>query len=208
MEYESSGVSGSPAGADGWDVSALAGTISAPFVAGTGRFGITRWLRPALSLALAIAILAVALPAAFGAGASAGVDPVRVFSSDSLVAVRADGGARLSIDGIVPGQGRTATIRVSNAGSGTSAFSLSSHVADRVGPGGAPLSSALMLRIAPAAGGPALYEGSLAGLSRLRLGRIAAGAERAYDFTVTLPRGVGNEVEGSTLSAGFSWNAS
>ena len=208
MEHESNWVLGSSASADGWNVSALAGTISAPFTAGTGGAAVARWLRPALSLVLAIAILAVALPAAFGAGASAGVDPVRVFSSDSLIAVQAGGGAQLSIDGIVPGQSRTATIRVSNAGSGASAFSLASRTTDRVGAGGAPLSAALRLRIAPAAGGPARYEGSLAGLSRLGLGRIAAGAERAYDFTVTLPRGVGNEVEGSTLSARFSWTAS
>jgi hypothetical protein len=189
-------------------MSALAGTISAPFAAGTGSIGIWRWLRPALSLLLAVGILAVALSVAFGSGASAGVDPVQVFSSGPLLSARTSGGAQLSIDGIVPGQSRTAEIRLSNAGSGVSAFSLAAHVTDRIGKGGTPLSSALMLRIAPATGGPALYAGTLAGLQRLDLGRIAAGAGRAYDFSVRLPRGVGNGVEGSALSASFSWNAS
>jgi hypothetical protein len=191
------------------DVSALAGTISAPFVAGTSGIGAARWLRSALSLLVAIGILAVALPAAFGSGASAGVDPVQVFSSGPLVAAQTRGGAQLSIDGLVPGQSRTATIRASNAGSQAASFSLASHTANRVGQGGAPLSSALMLRIVPVGGGAAaVYDGPLSGLRRLDLGQIAAGAGRAYDFTVTLPGSVGNEVEGSSLSASFAWEAS
>ena len=40
-----------------------------------------------------------------------------------------------------------------------------------------------------------------------RLGNIAAGSQRAYRFVVTLPSSVGNEVEGSSLSASFAWNA-
>jgi hypothetical protein len=188
-------------------VSALAGTISAPFAVRADGFGAARWLRSTLSLLLAVGILAVALPVAFGGGARAGVNPVQVFSSGSLVTVQASGGARLSIDGIVPGQSRMAMVRVSNLGSGPSTFSLTSRVADRVGPGGGALSTAMILRIAPAAGGPALYHGSLGGMTRIALGRIPAGGERAYRFTVALPSSAGNEVEGSSLSAGFIWNA-
>jgi hypothetical protein len=77
---------------------------------------------------------------------------------------------------------------------------------DRVGPGGEPLSSALRLRIS-SPGGSLLYEGPLAGLRRLQLGRMGGGQTRAFDFTVSLPAGVGNEVRGSALSAGFSWDA-
>lgn len=189
-------------------VSELAGTISAPFATGTGGIGVARWLRSALSLLVAVGILAVALPVAFGSGARAGTDPVQVFSSGSLVDVQTSGGAQLSIAGIVPGQSRTATIRVSNAGSEAAFFSLAAQLADRVGPGGAPLSTAMTLRIeSVAADGPAFYQGSLAGLSRLGLGQIPAGAARAFRFTVALPAGVGNEVAGASLSAGFSWNA-
>lgn len=167
-----------------------------------------RWLRSGLSLALALAILAIGLPMAFNAGArGAGVDPVQVFSSGSAVVVDASGGAELSVAGLVPGQSRSATIRVSNAGSGAASFALAAHSIDRVGPGGAPLSSALDLRIA-SRGGTVLYDGALAGLRSLPLGQIDAGGTRAFEFTVTLPRGVGNEVQGSTLSTGFSWTAS
>ena len=191
-------------------MSALAGTISAPFAAGTSGIGVARWLRSTLSLLVAVGILAVALPVAFGSGArGAGVDPVQVFSSGPLVAAQTSGGAQLSIAGMVPGQSRTATIRVSNAGSEVASFSLAAQIADQVGPGGAPLSTAMTLRIqAAGVDGPALYQGSLAGLSRLALGQIAAGAERAFHFTVALPAGVGNEVAGASLSAGFAWNAS
>ena len=188
-------------------MSALAGTISAPFAAGSGSVGITRWLRSALSLALAIGILAVALPAAFGSGASAGVDPVQVFSSGPLVAARASGGAQLSIDGIVPGQSRMGMVQVSNAGSGPATFSLASHVIDRVGPNGGELSRAMTLQIVAAGSGAVLYRGPLGGMSRIALGQVPSGGERSYRFTVALPGSVGNEVEGSSLSAGFIWNA-
>lgn len=166
-----------------------------------------RWLRSGLSLALALGILAIALPAAFGAGTrSAGVDPVQVFSSGPVVAVDANGDAQLSVAGLVPGDSRSATIRLSNAGSDTAAFALVAHVADQVGSDGTPLSSLLELRVA-SAGGAVLYDGTLAGLRRLALGRIDAGATRALRFTVTLPGSAGNAVEGSSLSAGFGWIA-
>jgi hypothetical protein len=189
-------------------VSALAGSISAPFAVRHGGLDATRWLRTGLSLALAVGILAIALPVALNAGArGAGVDPVRVFSSGPAVAVDASGSAQLSITGLVPGQSREATIRVSNAGSGAASFALANHFVDRVTPGGAPLSSALDLRIA-SPDGAVVYDGTLAGLGRLPLGRIDAGGTRAFDFIVTLPSSVGNEVQGSTLSAGFTWTAS
>lgn len=190
------------------DVSALAGTISAPFAAGPGGIGIARWLRTALSLLLAVGVLAVALPVAFGSGASgAGVDPVQVFSSGPLLSAETGGIARLSSGGFAPGQSRSATIRVSNGGSAPAGFSVSSQVVDRVAPGRAPLSEALILRIASAATGAVLYDGPVGQMAHLGLGTIAAGAQRAYRFTVTLPGSVGNEAQGSSLRAGFSWNA-
>ena len=166
-----------------------------------------RWLRSGLSLALALGILAIALPAAFGAGApSADVDPVQVFSSGPAVAVDASGGAQLSVGGLVPGASRSATIRLSNAGSSAASFALAARLADRVGAGGTALSSVLELRIA-SPGGTVLYDGTLAGLQRLAMGRIDGGATRAFRFTVTLARSAGNAIEGSSLSAGFSWIA-
>lgn len=188
-------------------VSALAGTISSPWTVSRGPSA-AWWLRSLVSLLAAGAILAIALPAAFGSGSrGAGVDPVQVFSSGSLIAPEASGGSQLSIDGMAPGQSRSAMIRVSNAGSAAAVFSLTAHLADRVGPGGASLSDAMTLQVRPAAGGASLYSGSLAGLGSLDLGRIPAGAERAYRFSVALPGSVGNEVAGSSLSAAFAWDA-
>lgn len=166
-----------------------------------------RWLRSGLSLALALGILAIALPAAFGAGArSTGVDPVQVFSSGPALAVDASGSAQLSVGGLVPGASRSATIRLSNAGSDAASFALATRLSDQVRAGGTALSSILELRVASPEGA-VLYNGTLAGLRRLGLGRIDAGATRAFRFTVTLPRSAGNAVEGSSLSAGFSWIA-
>ena len=166
-----------------------------------------RWLRAGLSLAVAVAILAIALPVAFGAGRQGGgVSPLKVFSSGSALTVDASGSAQLSVSNLVPGQSRTAAVRLSNAGSGVSLLTLSTRLADRVAPGGKPLSSLLRLRIASPSG-TVLYDGALGGLRRLRVGRIGPGASRAFDFTVTLPRNADNEVEGSMLSAGFAWTA-
>jgi hypothetical protein len=188
-------------------VSALAGTIAAPFASRHDGLDAMRWLRSGLSLALALGILAIALPAAFGAGArSSGVDPVRVFSSGPAVAVDASGGAQLSVGGLVPGGSRSATIRLSNAGSSASSFALVTHLTDHVPLGASALSSILELRIATP-GGVVLYDGALAGLQRLALGRIDAGGTRALRFTATLPRSAGNAIEGSSVSAGFSWIA-
>lgn len=171
--------------------------------------GVAWWLRSILSLLVAVGVLAGALPVAFGSGTrGAGVDPVQVFSSGPLVAVQSSGGAQLSAAGMVPGESRAATLRVLNAGSAPASFDLSSHVVDRVGPGGAPLSSALVLRVSSAGANSArLYSGPLGAMPRLRLGSIAAGAQRAYRFTVTLPAAAGNAVAGSASSAAFAWTA-
>jgi hypothetical protein len=189
-------------------MSALAGTITAPFAVRQSGMGMAWWLRSILSLLAAATILAVAIPVAFGSsGPSTGANPVQVFSSGPLIAAESSGGGRLSIDGMIPGQSRSATIRVSNAGSAPAAFSLAADLADRVGPGGAPLSRAMTLRVLPVGGGVPLYAGSLAQMPRLALGRIVPGDARAFRFTVALPSSVGNEVGGSSLRARFIWNA-
>jgi len=165
-------------------------------------------LRSALSVLVAAAVLAAALPLAFGSWArGAGVDPVQVFASGPLIVADASGGARLSVSDIVPGESRSAIVRVSNEGAEAGAFSLSSSLVDRPGPGGAPLSGALILRIEAAGSGSPLYSGPIGAMPRLRLGAIAPGAARAYRFTVTLPVATGNEVAASRLGASFAWTA-
>jgi hypothetical protein len=195
--------------ADGMGVSALTGAIAAPVVIQRGGMGAARWLRSILSLLAAAAVVAIALPVAFSSGAGgAGVDSVQVFSSGPLLSTDTSGGARLSMAGIVPGESRSATIRVSNDGAGPALLSVSAHLVDQVGPGGAPLSGALALRVEAVGSGAApLYSGPIGAMPRLRLGGIAAGAERDYRVSVTLPASVGNEIRGSSLSAAFAWVA-
>jgi hypothetical protein len=189
-------------------VSELAATIAAPWTIQTGELGVARALRSVLSVLAAAAVLAVALPVAFGSGArGAGVDPVRAFASGPLIAAETSGGAQLSVAGIVPGQSRSAVVRVSNEGTRAGSFALSSRLVDRTGPGGAPLSGALILRIEAVGSGAPLYSGPIGAMPQLRLGDIAAGAARAYRFTVALPAAAGNEVEGSRLGASFAWTA-
>jgi hypothetical protein len=189
-------------------VSALAGTIAAPWTEKESAPRAGRWPRAIASFAAAAGILAVALPVAFGNGlhGGPGVNPIRVLSSGDLIAPEVSGGTQLSIAGMVPGQSRSATVRVANGGAGTVALSVAPEVLDRPGNGGGRLSEALSLRI-ESASGSALYSGPIGHMPRLDLGRVAAGAQRALRFTVTLPRGAGNALEGASLSAGFSWAA-
>lgn len=190
-------------------MSALAGTIAAPLAARRDAPGAAAWLRSAFSLALALGILAIALPVAFGSvgGAQGGGDPLRVFSSGSLAVPQVSGATQLSVAGMVPGQGRSAVVRVANPGNQAVALSLTPELVDRPAQAGASLADSLNLRIA-SAGGAVLYSGPIGQAPDLRLGDLAAGAQRAFRFTVTLADTAGNGVEGSSLSAGFAWNAS
>jgi hypothetical protein len=167
---------------------------------------LTWWLRSTLSLLVAVGVLAVALPAAFGSGFKGGVDSIKVFSTSPMVSVDARGSARLSVAGMVPGQSQSATIRVTTA-SAPASLSISSRIVDRVGSGGTPLSRALVLTVESAGSSEApLYSGPIGAMPELRMGSVGRG-ERSYRFTVTLPVGAGNAVEGSALSARFVWNA-
>jgi hypothetical protein len=189
-------------------VSALAGTIAVPWAGKSNAPGAGWWLRAIASSIVAIGILAVALPVAFGSGprGGSGTSPVRVFSSGDLIAPQISGETQLSIAGIVPGQSRSATVRVANGGRGAAALSVAPRVLDRPAASGERLSQALALRI-ESASGDVLYSGPIGRMPRLELGRVAAGGRRSYRFTVTLPGDAGNGLEGSSLSAGFSWNA-
>lgn len=187
------------------DVSAFVGTVSAPFAAGPAGLDLARIVRSLFSLALAVGVLAFALPVAFGSSGvqGRGVDPVQIFSSSSVLAPEASGGAALSAAGLVPGASREATIRVSNPGAAAS-FSLAARISD----GGSALARTLHLRIESPRNGTVLYSGSLTSMPRLQLGRIGAGGAQAYRFTVALPQAAGNAVQGSSLRAGFAWTAS
>ena len=158
---------------------------------------------------LAVGILAVALPVAFGSvggGQGGEADPLRVFSSGSLAAPQVGGATRLSVSGMVPGQRRSATIRVINPADATVALGLSAQLADHPSTAGGRLSEALALRIESATGN-VLYSGPIGQMPALRLGDVAAGVRRSYRFTVSLPAGAGNEVAGSSLGARFVWGA-
>jgi hypothetical protein len=135
------------------------------------------------------------------------VDPGQVFASGPLAVADAGGGAQLSVAGMVPGESRSSIIQVSNNGSGVGSFGVSSRLVDRMGPGGAPLSQALILRIEAAGSGASLYSGPIGAMPHLRLGDIAGGAMRAYRFTIALPVAAGNEFAASRLSASFAWTA-
>lgn len=168
------------------------------------------WLRAALSLAVAVGILAVALPAAFGSAGGdqgGGVDPLRVFSSGSLAAPQVGGATELSLAGMVPGQSRSATIHVVNPDAGTVALGLSAQLADHRASTGGSLAEALLLRV-ESSGGKIVYDGPIGRMPALHLGAATAGGRHAYRFTVSLPAGVGNEIEGASLGARFVWSAS
>jgi hypothetical protein len=183
-------------------VSTLAATASAPLTGVRGGFDATRLLRALLSLALAAAVLAIALPAAFGSGLPAGADPSQLLATSAPASVQTAGIAQLSASGLVPGEGRTSSIRVANGGGSAAAFTLGAQLAGRSG----ALARALVIDVRGASGAE-LYRGSLAGLSRVGLGTLPAGAVRTYRVTVALAAGAGNALAGSSLGARLVWSA-
>ncbi len=130
--------------------------------------------------------------------------PCSVASAALTAALRsaAPAPARSSIS---PGSHRahepSGNVRIANAGSAPGNFVLSAAVS-----GDAKLASSLVLTVADETGHVA-YRGSLAGLSSETLGTFAPAETHTYKLSVALPGTAGNELQGLSAGASFTWSA-
>lgn len=138
--------------------------------------------------------------------------PADVFSNGSA-AVAGGTAPALEAKGMAPGQTIRGGFVISNDGRAAGRFTLGAGpLVDKPGAGGGSLAQALRLVVTDVTDQAAprdVYRGAVAGLRALDLGSFAAGAVRAYRFTVSFPReqAVGSTFAGSSLSVALDWTA-
>jgi hypothetical protein len=169
--------------------------------------------RTKFQLVLALAALALATAAVVTSGASFTAhtaNAANVFSTGTLAMSNTPSGMSTTISEMVPGDYHTGTVTIKNTGDVAGRIYL-----EPVAITGDTKGLAAQLDLVIMDGATQVYSGSLAGLAQHDLGSWAAGAERTYSFTVTLPdqgrdvSGVGldNAFMGATTTAAFNWTA-
>ena len=143
----------------------------------------------------ALLILSIALVA---------VQPVLggIGGSDGSVAVgRVGSGPVFDLGNLAPGQNTSESVRIANTGSAPGTFVLSAAVS-----GDAKLASSIVLTVADDTGRIA-YRGPLAGLAGEALGNFGPADAHTYELSVGLPSAAGNELQGLSAGASFTWSA-
>lgn len=164
---------------------------------------------------IAATLVIVLLTAGILAGVAvqwSSASPADVFSGGAP-AVAGGHAPALDASGLAPGQTVSGGFVISNDGGAAGRFTLGTGpLVDKPGAGGESLAQALQLVITDVTDRSAprdVYRGAVAGLRGLDLGSFAAGAVRAYRYTVTFPReqAAGSTFAGSSLSVAFDWTA-
>jgi hypothetical protein len=114
---------------------------------------------------------------------------------------RSGSGPVFELAGLAPGQNASESVRLANTGTAPGTFVLSAAVS-----GNAMLASSLVLTVADETGHVA-YKGTLSGLAGRTLGRLAPAQAHTYKLSVALPGTAGNELQGLSAGASFTWSA-
>jgi hypothetical protein len=159
-----------------------------------------------------LASLATAVLLSTLAAASAAAAPVGIANSN-------EGRPILSAAAMAPGDSVRGVVTIANDAPAARGLILAKRaLRDRPGPYGGSLSTALLLRVEgrfPGGDGGwrPIYEGGLATMPRLELGRFAAGESRDYRLTATFPNGGAppspttgdNALQGSAMTVRYAW---
>lgn len=122
--------------------------------------------------------------------------------SDGSVAVgRVGSGPVFDLGNLAPGHNASESVRIANTGSAPGTFVLSAAVS-----GDSKLASSLVLTVADDTGRIA-YRGPLARLAGEKLGTFAPAEAHTYKLSVALPSTAGNELQGLSAGASFTWSA-
>ena len=170
-----------------------------------------------LTLAAIFAVVAVCA----GSGLARPAPPHAILvdaSGDLQVTNSLDGQAVFQANGLAPGGSVTGTVQLSNTGALAGDLGLAQlEVQDQPGANGGRLSDAIHLDISDVTGGSLVpvFAGQLATVGNRALGQIAAGEERTFKFTASLPdtgvppspTGGDNAYAGSGLTARYTWTA-
>lgn len=165
--------------------------------------------RATLFVYLALAAVA-AIAAAAGTDHGSGQGPIRTQASGAFsLANSGDGLPVFTAANIGPGDSAKGTVEISNEGSEAIAVTLAQHdLTDTPGASGGVLSQRLALKVGDPSSSSPVYEGPLAAMQPRSLARLAPGASRSYEFTVTLPASASdNAFQGASVSVAYSWTA-
>lgn len=153
-------------------------------------------------LAKRVAVLTMALVACLSVGvAFAATGPRNSRESSAL----------FDLSSIAPGDSRSENVTISNPADAPAAFSLGRYgLSERPGLGGGRLSERLDLRVeqlSNQAAAATVHRGSLASMSRVKLGTFEPGESRTYRFTVSFSdHGTDdNAYAGGSVSFGLRW---
>lgn len=185
--------------------------------------------RAALAITTAATVAAltvVAVPGTMGAFTASTSNPGNNFAAGTLTMTNSKASAAiLTMSNMQPGDSQLGTLRITNSGSLAAAMVLNEGSITNNGPAGSGnLAGQLTLLIqdcgtaadaACTATSPTVYSGAFNGVAPNTVlsgaggagSKWAAGEGHTYQFTVTLPTAAGNEYQGTSASAAFSWNA-
>jgi hypothetical protein len=170
------------------------------------------------SLVMALAALGLAVAAERRGGAPDEPQAAIADASGALLISNSRAGqAILDTPPMAPGQTVGGAVRIGNAGKVAGRFSVRvTGMKDTPGPYGGKLSDRLQLAFVDVSGTPVtVYAGAAAGLQGVDLGTFAAGAQRDYSLTATLPDGGvptgaltgDNAFQGSAIKLDIQWDA-
>jgi spore coat-associated protein N len=177
----------------------------------------TRWrvlARNPRRLIIALALIAVAIAVAVFATATFTSSDANAGNLVAAGTLSVDSGdtAILTAENMVPGDTRTGTVTVSNTGSASGNFSMTTQNLQDTPPDPA-FSAILTLVVTDVTGGGSteVYSGKLNAVGTQQLGKWDGGTEHTYRFAVTFPPqgsdAADNAYQGAQTTVDFVWNA-
>jgi spore coat-associated protein N len=164
--------------------------------------------------ALFILMLAAMMAVASGASFTSTTPNVGNVVTAGIMKIDTDknGGAILSISGLVPGHNDHGTVTLNNTGDAAGVLTLSKSNVSNSGPA---LSSKLDLVITDTSDGSTVYSGKLGNMPASAAGTIAKAGTKTYDFKVSFPDGGlpagptsgDNAYQSASTSVDFAWDA-
>lgn len=154
-----------------------------------------------------LATLLVAGAIAVGSGASftsESENPNNMYATGTLTQVNSrDGEAIFNLDNLKPGDTLEGTVTITNSGSLPAAFTLAEEGAVN----GFVIDENLQMVVTDTTNSTPVFSGTFGTLGSQDLGQFAAGEARTYEFSVTLALAAGNDEQGKTATATYSWDA-
>lgn len=160
-------------------------------------------------LLLPMAAMVAAAGIAIGSGASftstTSSAPNVVTAGDFTQTNSAEGSAIFTLDTAVPSDSATGEAKVTNTGDVAGAFTLVEEDATNTFPAGAL--NLVVTDTTDEENAEEIFSGDLGSLGSQPLGTIGTGESRDYTFVVTFASDAGNDAQGATASAVYTWNA-